>query len=180
MNKLLSLLGAVGLIATSSATVVSRGDPDKGTSNNGGNDDYEDAVRKMSDYLIAPKNDDGKYDLDDVTLTDSNTIQEFPDFDGESLLGSIAEQLILKAVNPDCLTNGSNKVMNEFATKWDEYDQNLNIKIADLTYDAGETQTITLNALWENSEKDEQGHILMSGVYGFQFVVNNLLIESTK
>jgi hypothetical protein len=43
MKKLLSLLGAVGLIATSSATVVSCGDPDKGTSNNddnnGGNDD---------------------------------------------------------------------------------------------------------------------------------------------
>jgi hypothetical protein len=32
MKKLLSLLGAVGLIATSSATVVSCGDPDKGTS----------------------------------------------------------------------------------------------------------------------------------------------------
>jgi hypothetical protein len=39
MKKLLSLLGAVGLIATSSATVVSCGDPDKGTSNNNDNND---------------------------------------------------------------------------------------------------------------------------------------------
>jgi hypothetical protein len=57
MKKLLSLLGAVGLIATSSATVVSCGDPDKGTSNNGGNDDYQDAVRKVliSLFNLPPK-----------------------------------------------------------------------------------------------------------------------------
>jgi hypothetical protein len=59
MKKLLSLLGAVGLIATSSATVVSCGDPDKGTSNNddnnGGNDDdkYPDHATYTMDEFFS-------------------------------------------------------------------------------------------------------------------------------
>jgi hypothetical protein len=80
MKKLLSLLGAVGLIATSSATVVSCGDPDKGTSNNddnnGGNDDdkYPDHVTYTMDEFFSSygtKNDDDVYEITDEVKTSS-------------------------------------------------------------------------------------------------------------
>jgi hypothetical protein len=80
MKKLLSLLGAAGLIATSSATVVSCGDSDKGTSNNddnnGGNDDdkYPDHVTYTMDEFFSSygtKNDDDVYEITDEVKTSS-------------------------------------------------------------------------------------------------------------
>jgi hypothetical protein len=70
MKKLLSLLGAAGLIATGSATVVSCGDPDKGTSNNNDNNDDKEpkALTYTWDQIFSEQTptDDGKYDLGPV------------------------------------------------------------------------------------------------------------------
>jgi hypothetical protein len=94
MKKLLSLLGAVGLIATSSATVVSCGDPDKGTSNNddnnGGNDDdkYPDhATYTMDEFfsLYGEKNDDGVYEITDEVKTSSRGFGGIWQYDVQNL-----------------------------------------------------------------------------------------------
>jgi hypothetical protein len=68
MKKLLSLLGAVGLIATSSATVVACGDPDKGTANTD-EKDYSDPITYTIDDLLgqfSTKDDDGTYIMNDA------------------------------------------------------------------------------------------------------------------
>jgi hypothetical protein len=84
MKKLLSLLGAVGLIATSSATVVSCGDPDKGTSNNGGNDDDNANVKDLTYFLDIKPDENNVYDLGSATLSQ--------DTDGKNILDGVSEE----------------------------------------------------------------------------------------
>jgi hypothetical protein len=174
MKKLLSLLGAVGLIATSSATVVSCGDPDKGTSNNGGNDDFQDSQKSLDHFFNFTQKGDQKYnyDLGAVTLTEENTIEGVSNLDGDSTVGSIYEQLVLSFINPDCLTNGSNKVVNMFATDWG-YDSTLNTLVKSLKYKSGAQQTVKYTEVWQSTEEDEQGNFLGQVACTFSFVINN-------
>jgi hypothetical protein len=121
MKKLLSLLGTVGLIATSSATVVSCGDPDKGTSNNGGNDDDKTTIKELSYFLdITPE--DGVYDLGSVTYNEGADKIEIPGYDGMVvLLSHVLSGLITSHVNRmDCVKSlmSSNSILMKPIQPW--------------------------------------------------------------
>jgi hypothetical protein len=67
MKKLLSLLGAAGLIATSSATVVSCGDP----ADSGESEDYSKPITYTFDELFSAykTEEPGTYFKDEVVYT---------------------------------------------------------------------------------------------------------------
>jgi hypothetical protein len=141
MKKLLSLLGTVGLIATSSATVVSCGDPDKGTSNNGGNDDDKTTIKELSYFLdITPE--DGVYDLGSVTYNEGADKIEIPGYDGMVvLLSHVLSGLITSHVNRDHYKNGLCQIIDEFQFDFDETDPTMDYVIGNFVYQEKNVKT---------------------------------------
>jgi hypothetical protein len=188
MKKLLSLLGAVGLIATSSATVVSCGDPDKGTSNNGGNDDDNANVKDLTYFLDIKPDENNVYDLGSATLSQDTDGKNILDGVSEEdapfiqALGSIGGWLIEQHVNEETFDpSGTNNVMLHFHNGWSNDDEILKTYLGDLKYNEGHTrENIELTINWTDTTKDLDGNQLKNQEYKFKFSVINLAESITN
>jgi hypothetical protein len=185
MKKLLSLLGAVGLIATSSATVVSCGDPDKGTANNGGNDDNNpDGVKNLEYFYNITKNSDGVYDLGFLTLTntekDGNYFEEIPPLLAPyDIMKVIEYKLNTFATDANVLMQQiMNDVMDDKLIKID-----MNLYMTDtnkLTVEAGHDVTFDFVIHYDSKAKEQDENILKEDDYHFIFTIKNMADIKTK
>jgi hypothetical protein len=175
MKKLLSLLGAVGLIATSSATVVSCGDPDKGTSNNDGHD-TDDKTHDLSYFLnISPE--DGVYDLGAATLKENDGAKnsiEGMDIDNNilAIIGYLID-LHAKEKENSVVYALKSAVTDAAKEKWGA--KVYNTYASDLVFaDGKEVTPDNFTVAYKGQNYDSGGNKLKPGSYTFKFTIKNV------